>query len=161
MQLSEQQRVEYNTVVLAGLLHDIGKFFNRLWKVWMKHPLASEKFIKDPEMSRILQKEGLDIDLDLLARLVKRHHEYYRFPDNLKIQNISDPHQQALAYIVSKSDNFSSSERDKEEERAREYYIKYRIYSLFSLINIKTGVKDDKYYQLQEFSPGNIFPIDK
>jgi CRISPR-associated protein Csm1 len=161
MQLSKQQRVEYNTVVLAGLLHDIGKFFNRLWKVWMKHPLASEKFIESPEMSRILQKKDLDIDLDLLKLLVKRHHEYYRFPENLKIQNIDDPHQQALAYVVSKSDNFSSSERDKEEERAREYYRKYRIYSLFSLINIKTGVKDDKYYQLQELSPGNIFPIDK
>jgi len=163
MQLSEQQRVEYNTVVMAGLLHDIGKFFQRLWKERMKHPLASKKFIESPKMSRILQKEGLDIDIDLLKLLVQRHHEYLgpKKPKELLVQEIEDPLQRALAYIVSEADNFSSSERDIEEERDWEFYKKYRIYSLFSLINIKTGVKDDKYYQLQEFSPGNIFPIDK
>ncbi len=160
MLLNEQQRTEYNTVVLAGLLHDVGKFFNRLWSVKKKHPLASVDFIEGPEMTRILQEKRLDVDIELLELLVQRHHEYYRFPDNLKVQTINDTRQRALAYMVSKADNFSSSERDEEEELAHEHYRKYRLFSTFSLVSIKkeNQATEGRHYQLQEFSPDHLFP---
>jgi len=154
-----EQQIEYNTVILAGLLHDVGKFVQRIeTKQFKKHPLVSVDFIKLEEVSAILSKEGLGIDLELLKTLVQHHHEDKRyFPANQLVQSITDPRQRALAYLVSQADTFSSYERDDEEERAFEY----RLYSTFSSVNITDRIKPGMHYDLREFSPETMFPVEK
>ncbi|MFN3531869.1 MAG: HD domain-containing protein [Candidatus Brocadia sp.] len=56
--MDERQKRDYQTVVLAGLLHDIGKFLNRA-DVRRKHPLFSADYVssdlkKDMENQCIL-----------------------------------------------------------------------------------------------------------
>lgn len=161
--LSDDQQIEYNTVILAGLLHDVGKFINRIERHgFPKHPLASVMFINKQEVTEILQRKEMGIDIELLKTLVQRHHEHPKyFPKNQLVQELTDPHQRALAYIVSRADNFSSSERDDEEERAFIYFKNYRIYSTFSLVNLTKNSKGDKYYKLQEFSEETMFPVNQ
>lgn len=165
MALSKDQQKEYNTVVLAALLHDIGKFLNRLKESRKKHPLESVRFIEELLVKIIAKKEEISINLNLLKTLVQCHHESDRyFPKDQLVQEIKDEHQKALAYMVSRADNFSSSERDDRDDERGDWYKKARLYSLFSLIDVKDVEEralKDRYYQLQEFSSENIFPIDK
>ena len=55
------------------------------------------------------------VDLELLKKLVQRHHEYFKMPDELLVQKIEVPHTRALAYIVSRADSYPSGERLDEE----------------------------------------------
>lgn len=162
MELSREQQTEYNTVVLAGLLHDIGKFLNRRKEIRERHPLSSVRFIEEMGLKDIVSERGIDVDLDLLKTLVQRHHESKKYtPANQLVQTIQDDHHRTLAYMVSRADNFSSSERDDMDDERGDWYKYSRLFSLFSLINVKAQEKKEKYYQLLEFSPEHIFPIDK
>lgn len=106
--MDEKQKREYQTVVLAALLHDIGKFLNRA-DVKKKHPLFSADYVSSDEFKKRIGESW--VDLDLLKILVQRHHEYTKMPDELLVQKIEDPCTRALAYIVSRADSYSSSER--------------------------------------------------
>ncbi len=153
---------EYNTVVLAGLLHDIGKFSGRRWKIKKSHPLVSVDFITETGIAEIVQKKGIEVALDLLLVLVQCHHENPKyFKPLLLVQKIDDKHQRALAYIGSKADTYSSQERDTEDTEKGEWYKRSRLYSLFSLANVYQGEKEPKYYQLNKFSLASMFPVNK
>ena len=111
---------EYQTVVLAALLHDIGKLLGRgSFKQLDKgqHPKFSADFISAFEdvFSEIC-------DASLLHTLVKRHHESKQsFDPEFLVQEISDEHTRALATLVSKADNLSSSERGGPSEQWQDY----------------------------------------
>lgn len=110
--MDERQKMEYQTVVLAALLHDIGKFLNRA-DVKRKHPLFSADYVSSDEFKKRIKSDW--VDLGLLKILVQRHHEYSKMPDELLVQKIEDLSTRALAYIVSRADNYSSMERLNEE----------------------------------------------
>ena len=103
-------QLEYQTVVLAALLHDIGKFLQRgsfgKLDISGKHPQVSANFI-----SAFGEYFSHVADLPLLKTLVQRHHESPQFPSELRVQDIHDNHTRSLAYLVSKADNLSSAER--------------------------------------------------
>src|SRR5262245_29370223 len=104
-----EQRREYQTVVLAGLLHDIGKYLQRGdfgGMVAGQHPQVGANFVGawSEEFSR-------SVDAELLRTLVQRHHESSRFPDALRVETLTDPRVRSLARLVSRADNLASSER--------------------------------------------------
>lgn len=111
---------EYQAVILARLLHDIGKFLQRgefkgALKVTGKHPAVSASFIE--ARTSLFEKIA---DVILLIELVQRHHETGHFPPELRVQQ-ADPSIRPLAYLVSTADNYSSSERGVESDEYREY----------------------------------------
>ena len=93
---------QYQTVVLAALLHDIGKFIHR-GKSYLRsnlpHPEAGQRFAQEigPDFQDIA-------DPSLFAELVFRHH------DDVAAQ--APPDIRPLAAIVSLADQLSASERN-------------------------------------------------
>lgn len=147
---------EYRTVILAGLLHDIGKFMNRGDNVKRKHPLFSADYVSTDSFKRLIKDEW--IDLALLKTLVQRHHEYFKMPDELLVQNIDDPHIRALAYIVSRADSYSSGERLDEEPSELDFK-NARLMSILTRVNIEKGASNPRYYDLHRLSPEFVFPV--
>jgi CRISPR-associated protein Csm1 len=111
---------EYQTVILAALLHDIGKFLQRgslSLSIKEKHPEVSARFV-----AAFRQLFAEVADPELLKTLVQKHHEDARaFPTELRVDSISEPRTLALAYIISRADNLSSAERGKQENGFRDY----------------------------------------
>ena len=109
-------QLEYQTVVLAALLHDIGKFLQRgsfgKLDISGKHPQVSANFV-----SAFGEYFSQVADLPLLTTLVQRHHESPYFPTELRVQDIADKHIRSLAFLVSKADNLSSAERGERLEQ--------------------------------------------
>src|SRR4030042_1118248 len=96
--MTEFKQREYQAVILAALLHDIGKFMNRGGNVKRKHPLFSADYVSDKKFKDLIKEEW--VDLPLLKTLVQRHHEYSQMPDELLVQKIDAPQIGALAYIA-------------------------------------------------------------
>lgn len=148
---------EYQTVVLAGLLHDIGKFMNRGDNVRRKHPLFSADYVSNNNFKDLVKEEW--IDLELLKTLVQRHHEYPMMPEDLLVQKINDTHTRALAYIVSRADSYSSGERIQEEPSELDFR-EARLMSIFTKkVNIGKGSTTPRYYNLGRLSPKCVFPV--
>ncbi len=154
--MAEFNQREYQTVILAALLHDIGKFMNRGQSVKRKHPLFSADYVSDKKF-RDLIREGW-IDFPLLKTLVQRHHEFPRMPDDLLVQKINDPHIRALAYIVSRADSYSSGER-LDEEPAELDFRNARLRSILTRVNIGKGEPTLRYYNLRRLSTDSSFPV--
>ncbi len=142
---------EYRTVALAALLHDIGKLLNRVPGETARHPALSEQFVR--EFPRSFEQP------ELLATLVKQHHETPRWDDEFRVQSIEDPHVRTLAYIISRADNYSSAERGEAREGAG--FAKFRaldcIFSYVTLGDDKAGPARWKY-PLQILTPGAGYP---
>ncbi len=161
---------EYNSVVLGGLLHDIGKFMNRAKDIHKKHPYCSEQFVSDDtEKFKKLCKEEW-VDFELLKTICKRHHENPQLGDELLVQKINDEKIRSLAYIVSRADNYSSAEREKNESYDGEAknianFKKNRLASIFSEITISgenssmNNKKSHKYLRLKKLSPSASFAV--
>ncbi|WP_347275368.1 type III-A CRISPR-associated protein Cas10/Csm1 [Candidatus Kuenenia sp.] len=156
--MDEKQKREYQTVVFAGLLHDIGKFLNRA-DVQKKHPLFSADYVSSDEFKKLIGKDW--VDLDLLKILVQRHHEYSKMPDELLVQKIDDPYIRALAYIVSRADSYSSKERIDEEPSELDFK-NARLMSILTRVTKKekeTCEPIPHYYNIQRLSPKVAFPF--
>ncbi|MDF9408707.1 type III-A CRISPR-associated protein Cas10/Csm1 [Pelotomaculum isophthalicicum JI] len=147
---------EYQTVILAGLLHDIGKFIQRgefkgSLKVAGKHPAVSASFIK--AKSGAFDKVT---DISLLVELVQRHHETTRFPPEPRVQQ-ADSSIRPLAYLVSAADNYSSAEQGEESGEYRDYKTG-PLASIFSRLKLTNPTPDVNHYRLRPLNPANSFP---
>ena len=148
---------EREAVILAALLHDIGKVLNRVKGIRERHPVFSKKFVMQEEFIKKIKDW---VNIEILITLCQRHHEYGELSDDLKVQKIGDNHLRALAYIVSRADNYSSKEREEGEQLAEDFR-KTRLLSTFSKIDIgRDGVLTNKYHVLGPLTPENCFPVD-
>ena len=147
----------YQKVYLAGLLHDIGKFLQKgsfgSLNVTGKHPEVSEAFINSyyDDFKRIC-------DVDILKNLVIKHHEDRRYPESCQVTS-TDENILHLAYIVSRADNYSSSEKNSKGQE----YKDYKKRSLDSIVsNIDIGKSGNKIlqYKVSEYLPENIMPVE-
>lgn len=147
---------EFQTVILAALLHDIGKFMNRGKDVRRKHPYFSADYVVHDNFKKVLKDEW--VDFDLLKYLVQRHHEYPQMPDDLLVQTIKDQHTRALAYIVSRADSYSSGERIEEEPSELDFK-NARLASILTRVKKEKDNQDIRYYKLKRLSPEASFPV--
>lgn len=95
-------------LALAGLLHDIGKLFQRAhWGTWKEnahHPAFSARFVESyADVFR-----GAGIDPEWLKRTVQRHHEGWR---NFPQYQPETPEE----WCVALADTFASKEREEAE----------------------------------------------
>ncbi|MFC1968658.1 HD domain-containing protein, partial [Chloroflexota bacterium] len=116
----ETDNQEYRTVVLAGLLHDIGKLLQRGsfggLDIKGKHPAVSSNFI-----TAFAECFSNVSDVDVLKTLVQKHHESQHFEPYLNVNSISDEHIRTLASLVSLADNLSSGERGEHSKGYQDY----------------------------------------
>lgn len=148
--------VEYQTVLLASLLHDIGKFMQRTdfegsLKITGRHPEVSANFIR----AKIKYFEKI-ADPGLLVELVLRHHESEYFPPDLRVQNAPGEIRH-LAYLVSRADNYSSSERGDQPKQKRDYRT-VPLVSVFAGLKLKKPAPAIGKYKLHPLNPATAFP---
>ena len=149
---------KFQTVITAGLLHDIGKFVQRgdfgSLSATGKHPQVSRDFV-------MTWKEffGRFCEIDLLAELVARHHESPGFPPELQVQG-ADESIRPLAYIVSRADNYSSAERDDEGVGGGYGANKTALASVFSRLELDKPTGPVQYHRLARLSPEAAFPVE-
>lgn len=159
----------FERTALAGLLHDIGKLLNRSYFYAKKgnsgnHPYLSEWFINFLFENKIIEHD------EYLKEMVKKHHEgnLLYFPEDINVNGIKNNKElKKLALIVSRADNYSSSERYDEED----YKFGSNSFRTTPLNSIFEGVslgekeeekkKYDFSYRLRKFNYENIFPKEK
>lgn len=150
------EQIRFQTVITAGLLHDIGKFLQRgdfgPLNATGKHPQVSRDFIMSWR-----DFFGKFCDVDLLAELVARHHESPDFPPELQVRG-ADEAIRPLAYIVSRADNYSSAERDDEGVGGGHGAKKTALASVFSRLELDKPAGPAQYYRLARLTPEAAFP---
>lgn len=154
--MAEFNQREYQTVVLAGLLHDVGKMLQRgsfgSLDTKGQHPQVSSDFVgafKD-FFSRF-------VDFDLLKTLVQRHHENPgSFKDNLLCQTAPVEYR-ALSYLVSRADNYSSSERGEKADSYQDFKATPLV-CIFSRIEIDKNLPEALRYRLNPLMSEAAFP---
>ncbi len=150
---------EYETVILGALLHDIGKMLQRgsfgSLDTKGQHPQVSATFV-----SAYKSFFSKYVDYELLLNLVKRHHENTQHfsPDLLcqKAPEFCKP----LCYLVSRADNYSSSERG---EKAGQYqdFKATPLTSVFSSVQLNKTLSTKQHrYRTNPFKADNLFPDD-
>ena len=127
-------------IVLAGLLHDIGKFFEKanskgssisgveISTVDYGHGVTSSNFIN--HFGDKLTQAGFD--LEAVATLAQRHHEV-RGGGPASVEDAPVKYR-PYCYIIDKADNLSSSERLNTDGGKRKDYQLRRITNIFSLL---------------------------
>ncbi|MBA7564488.1 hypothetical protein ES708_06151 [subsurface metagenome] len=116
----KQKAKEYQTVVLAALLHDVGKLLGHGHFLPLnkgQHPRFSAEFVEAfPEVFAAVS------DTSLLRELVQRHHnDKEHFNAEFLVQNIKDRHERTLATLVSTADKLSSSQPGVSSEQWQDY----------------------------------------
>jgi CRISPR-associated protein Csm1 len=145
---------EYESVLLAALLHDIGKFCQRGITESAGHWKMSEAFVE--------ANRHAFSDPDLVKDLVGHHHEAYNMPSDAKPSALTDPRRRILAYLVSRADSLSSRERS-EGERAEGFQSRAPLDSVFAQVRLgRSDVSDYDgsgfKYQLGKLYEFSSFP---
>jgi len=164
--MSEFNRKEYQTVILAALLHDIGKLLHRGSVEYKgKHEYASAAFIKN---SRDKLENNKLYDIDLVALLVQQHHagreatlknEYFAAKTDEEKKKLWK-----LIRIVQEADSYSCAERDLVQQRKRDVAREMvPIDSIFSHVNLDLKITEEEKagrYHLHPLEPLTAFPKD-
>ena len=156
----------YNSVLLAALLHDIGKMLHRR-RGWygISHEKAAGKFIA--ETWGKLENSSL-YDLSEVKFIIESHHGSKKNVlgrDDVKEISGGDPKRLwKLISIVKRADSYSCAERDqKQETRPIHEMRRASLDSIFSRLTLgaEGGAKRrPSRYHLTPLSPLSSFPVD-
>lgn len=166
--MTESERKEYQSVVLAALLHDIGKLLHRRDETTYKtgHHKASSFFINGHE--KRLKNDSL-YDLELV-RFLALHHMEER--GEKKEDVLSDPFLQndqvdkervwKLLTIVRDADTYSCTERDRDEDERKGFANRLEpLRPIFQNIDLSPQGPSPKAglnYRLSVLDPLECFP---
>ena len=171
MAVTDQQEITYNSVVLAALLHDVGKLLHRGKSGYDgKHEVASGDFlIHDGEPNGKLNKNPL-YDLKLVEWLVRLHHakkgekkedalQTY-FKSKEARQDLDQNTLWNLLKIVRAADSYSCAERIYEEQKRTDAEPRTApLDSIFSSVSISAKSKARVCrYALSPLNPLQSFP---
>jgi CRISPR-associated protein Csm1 len=136
-------------------LHDAGKFFQKgsfgELDIRGKHPAVSARFIR-----AFKETFSRACDFDLLETMVMKHHEHPSFPEELRVE--SAPGASAvLALLVSRADNYSSSERGDSASSRRDYQTR-PLDSVFCRLEIGKPTPSLQSYRARPYAATNAFP---
>ena len=142
---------EFNTVILAGLLHDMGKLYQRIIPSAenIYHGKHSRNFV-EMFLEKKWENIGDFVDRDLLEQLVYYHHSQRITKEAKDVPaEIKD-----LMWLVSEADNLSAKEREQEEgyklsKEEREFCL----YSIFSKIGQVSYSDEKNFYKNSVLSP--------
>ncbi|MCM8794012.1 MAG: type III-A CRISPR-associated protein Cas10/Csm1 [Candidatus Omnitrophica bacterium] len=148
----------YNTIILAGLLHDLGKLLQRGesyddQQTKGKHPEVGAEFISNEKYRDFFSKR---FNFNLLETLIRRHHTSH-YPDALLAQKAQDSD---LPYtlLISEADNYSSKERGEKNDKFKPYKL-VPLTSIFNHIKIYANTQESKGYKLSiTYKPSECFP---
>ena len=150
----------FKEIVLAGLLHDIGKFYQKAKQTPInnsgKHPKVSKEFVKT--YFNFFNKY---VDASVLMEFVARHHEDSRYFEEEFLAGYGDENLKDYTYIVATADNLSSKERD--ESKFGKYDFKVRpLNCVFNRINILNENNGNQVfsYKSDKYNVNNIIPQD-
>ncbi|GBD96680.1 MAG TPA: type III-A CRISPR-associated protein Cas10/Csm1 [Nitrospirae bacterium] len=153
--MGEFNQKEYQTVILGALLHDVGKLLQKGTfpglRTEGKHPQVSANFI-----SAFDDFFTSYTDIELLKTLVQRHHEYSGMGDDLTCKNAPQIYR-AFSYLVSRADNYSSSERGGKSKEYQDYKLTPLV-SVFSRVRLDKESSEKLKYRLKELMPEKAFP---
>ena len=162
--MSEEK--EYNSVLLAALLHDVGKMLHRRrGGDGISHEKAAGRFIA--ERWEKLDNRSL-YDLSKVKFIIESHHGSKKnvlARDDVKEISGGDPKRLwKLISIVKRADSYSCAERDqKQETRPIHEMRRASLDSIFSRLTLgaEGGAKRrPSRYHLTPLSPINSFPVD-
>lgn len=146
----------YKEVILASLLHDIGKFYQKSSNVGLdtsgKHPVISGRFIRKHAM--LFEHYA---DVDILEELVRRHHDNKQAFEKELLADEAPMAIRPYAQMISLADNLSSGERDEKSDN----YTNYRtrpLNSVFARLFNKEDSITQYAYPAKALSVNNIFP---
>ncbi|SHH49106.1 type III-A CRISPR-associated protein Cas10/Csm1 [Tepidibacter thalassicus] len=150
-------------IALAGLLHDIGKLLNRCDDYMGKRYLPNKKHQQlSVDFLKLLKEKNILKENELLTLLVQKHHEHHTIEEQFRVNSIKNTYQRVLAYLISRADNYSSSER-RDGENKSSYFKTQPLDSLFNKLEINNNkfYNENSKYKLKEFSCKeyeNVFP---
>ena len=121
--------IEYQTVILASLIHDIGKFLHRDPKQKGSHEYHSMKYVE--ELSGIFGNTDWFYG-EMLKELVENHSTPSKVREEWR----------RYARIVFLADCYSSGERERDEEqKSKQWYKSKPLDSIFSLIKLNGKIR--------------------
>lgn len=161
--MDESQKKDYQTVTLAALLHDIGKFLHRVTGIEEfsgKHQDLGANFVSGKDefsqngihsqlhpFSKMIQDDW--VDKDKLEQCIRKHHSGYRY----------------WGWIVHKADSYSTKERFNEEEGVTTYPPKGAMIPLkpaFASVNFGRTVETKVFgYDATQLDSFRSFPKEK
>jgi len=153
---------EYRTLILAGLLHDVGKLLNKPDPRGKKHAVYSVELLQEPRYADLIQRRFSDhIDFDLLCYLVLRHDPYVK-----KDKHIPDyegpwdlPQYENLLKRIRLADGLSAGERSLDKVYGQEARGTRALESVFAPLDLgrPIGALDRKYLPTA-LHPAEVFP---
>lgn len=148
----------FKEIALAGLLHDIGKFYQKAKQSPInnkgKHPKVSKEFIKT--YFNFFNKY---VDANILMEFVARHHENKMYFDEEFLAGYGDENIKNYTYIVATADNLSSKERDESQLGTADFRIR-PLNCVFNRVNISNNSSKVLSYKSGEYNVDNIVPQD-
>lgn len=162
--MKEFDQKEYQTVVLAALLHDIGKLLHRGREEYIgKHEQASAKFVVDYH-NRFENEDFYDLEL---ARILIEHHHSTKGEtlEEAYFRNLIEAEKERkwqLFKILKRADSYSCAERDREQQWKRDVDKRRApLDSIFSVVSLETKNQEAKSrygYPLNQLVPSKSFP---
>jgi len=149
---------EYKTVVLAALLHDIGKFIQRQDKITARshHTEISKEFFNEPDFQALWLRD--DVDLDLMVKIVRNHHDAI-IRKTKETGGFESKREEALCQLVSDADTFSAGERHREAQTEGIHFIKRPLDPIFSQVELfHSPPSSQSPYKVKTLDPKGAFP---
>lgn len=158
--MSDFNQKEYQTVILAALLHDVGKMLHRGSHPGFsgKHFEASAKFVDE----YIVGNETL-FDKPLLRFLVAHHHSLKRDAVRDAYFTGLEPNTQnriwQLLKLIKKADSYSCAERDQDQPRRVDSEKRIVLDSIFSLVRVENALNQKETLPFKVLHPFAAFPV--
>ncbi|MCP4589841.1 MAG: HD domain-containing protein, partial [bacterium] len=157
---------EYRTLILASLLHDVGKLLNK--PQGKDHAIYGVELVQgSPYATLIRDRFSEDVDFDLLCYLILRHDPYVKEEEAPQYKGPWDlPQHKSLLNRIRRADAISSGERSSDKVYGQEARSDRALDCIFAPLDLgrPTGAVDRKYvptplYPVEAFPVENVEPL--